>query len=219
MSHVIVHQFRFRLFQLTAGLLFGVAGCTAYGDLLANILGGDTPSPGTAGGACLADGTCADGLTCSDDNTCVARPADEDGRTDESEVDPPAPDDDLIISCVTYVDTPGQAKILRVEDAPPGECSCPNDPVAVYYEFIPDVPEAEPPRWYDEFDHEDGWRLRIGAGMHPPRAWVLQEGLTPGSFHRCIRRHIATTSRLMMPNPIVFKFPDLDWDAAFDLCW
>ena len=107
-----------------------------------------------------------------------------------------------------YDHTPGVATIISVETAGADDFNCPNDPVVVVFDFVPDDPA-------DAALAKTGERLWIGDGKNPPRPWVEAEGLTVGSTHTCIRDDITAGTC----TPLLFDFPNLDLQAASDACY
>ena len=113
-----------------------------------------------------------------------------------------------------YVAISGVATIVSVGEVDPQHYSCPNNPVQVLFDFVPDDAGAtEAYRWPDWPD--TGQRLTIAAGANPPRRWVTEEGLTAGSQHRCLRREVVSGA---CP-PVLFEFPDLDQESGRAACW
>jgi hypothetical protein len=109
----------------------------------------------------------------------------------------------------TYVDVPGMATIVSVEQAPSNEYNC-ADAVKVTFDFVPTDPAAighyRHPGWKDTGNH-----FTLGAGMNPPKTWALERGLTAGSEFACVRSE--STSGAC--TPVVFLFPGINvegWD-------
>jgi len=109
-----------------------------------------------------------------------------------------------------YVEVPGIARITSVETAPSGEYHC-KDAVKVTFDFIPNDPAAASsfrfPKWPGTFT--------VGAGMNPPRAWVLERGLTVGSEHACIRSEITAGPC----TPVGFRLTDINMEGWDKYCW
>jgi hypothetical protein len=68
-----------------------------------------------------------------------------------------------------------------VQPPPAGEYSCPNDPVKVTFDFVPDDPSLSGKA-------VAGWAVTIHAGMNPPAAAVAACGLGVGSVHSAVRK-------------------------------
>lgn len=116
--------------------------------------------------------------------------------------------DDGVGRCGAYHDTPGTARITSVGPAPANEYRCEADPVRVLFDFEPDDPaRAELAA--------TGVPLTVGAGAHPPRAWVEGSGLTVGSEHPAVR-----SDQPGGPcTPIVFALADVDYAAGLQACF
>ena len=112
-----------------------------------------------------------------------------------------------------YVDIPGVATIVSVENAPPEDYNCKNA-VVVTFDFVPDDPGAVDnylfPNWSDTGQH-----LTVGGGMNPPLQWVLLQGLSKGSKHRCERSEITDGTC----TPVCFSFPDIDFSGWELFCF
>ena len=113
----------------------------------------------------------------------------------------------------TYVDIPGIARVTSVEKAPSGEYNC-ADAVQVTFDFIPTDPAAvghyRYPGWKDTGNH-----FTLGAGMNPPKTWVLERGLTAGSEHACVR----SESTAGACAPVGFSFPKINMDGWEKYCF
>lgn len=103
----------------------------------------------------------------------------------------------------TYVDIPGTAKIVSVTEAPSKEYNC-MSAVKVTFDFVPNDPAAANhyryPSWKDTGNH-----FTLGAGMNPPKTWALEQGLTEGSQHACVRSESTGGSC----TPVTFSFPQI----------
>ena len=112
-----------------------------------------------------------------------------------------------------YVDIPGTARVVLVKEAAPIESNC-KDAVEVIFDFVPDNPAIIDdylfPNWEDT-----GQRLTVGGGMNPPKTWVLAQGLTEGSEHRCIRSEITKGTC----TPVIFRFPEIDMKGWEENCF
>lgn len=112
--------------------------------------------------------------------------------------------DPLIDGRCKYVDIPGTVVVISVTDADASANNCPNDPVEVRFNFTPDDPAARDLYIYGDVT-DTNRRLTVFDGKNPPRHWVVDQGLTEGSTHRCIR-HEAIEGTC---TPVIFDFPDL----------
>ncbi len=114
-------------------------------------------------------------------------------------------------ACGTYVDTPGTAFVTAVQPAPPGENNCPNDPVKVTFDFIPDEPSQAAKAI-------NGWSVTIGDGKNPPSAAVAACQLGVGSSHPAVRSDEQGGSC----TPVVVTLSDLggaECQAALGTCF
>lgn len=110
----------------------------------------------------------------------------------------------------TYKDIPGTATIVSVEAAPSDEYNCANA-VKVTFDFVPNDPAAIAgyrfPTWKDT-----GNSFTISGGMNPPKNWAMEQGLTAGSEHACVRSEITGGTC----TPVGFSFPEINkegWEA------
>jgi len=116
---------------------------------------------------------------------------------------PPSPSPYVGGSC-QYMDIPGIATIVSVETAPTTDYNCGNA-VRVIFDFVPNDPAAiNNYRFLSWLD--TGNYFTVGAGMNPPQTWVLQQGLTAGSQHACVRSEITSGAC----TPVIFSFPDIN---------
>jgi hypothetical protein len=104
-----------------------------------------------------------------------------------------------------YGDLIGTSAIVKVVTADSDENNCPNDPVAVTFQFTPD----------DSGATGSESKLTIGDGKNPPRSWVKASGLVEGSVHKCVRRDIVEGACA----PVVYDFPDLDQEKGRADCF
>ncbi|MCK4221480.1 MAG: hypothetical protein KAX25_01325 [Dehalococcoidia bacterium] len=104
-----------------------------------------------------------------------------------------------------YGHIPGVATVVSVEADDSEDALC-QDAVVVTFDFVPDdasaVDDYRFPGWLDTGQH-----LTVGAGANPPRAWVVEQGLTERSEHRCVRSEITSGTC----TPVLFSFPDIDF--------
>lgn len=115
---------------------------------------------------------------------------------------------DAMGRCGAYADTPGAARITAISSAPAGQASCRNDPVQVLFDFTPADPHAAALA-------ASGVPLRVGEGLHPPRAWVTASGLDLGAELPAIRH-----DQPVGPcQPTVWTFPSVDQAAALAACF
>jgi hypothetical protein len=113
-----------------------------------------------------------------------------------------------------YVDTPGTAEIVSLNRPSQSEHSCAIDPVAVVFNFVPDDPAAVAQygvAWWPD----TGQLLTLADGANPPTQWVIDEGLLPGTAHRCARREIKGGACV----PVLFEFSDIDYAKGVEMCW
>ncbi|MDY6839415.1 MAG: hypothetical protein SWH78_15730 [Thermodesulfobacteriota bacterium] len=112
-----------------------------------------------------------------------------------------------------YVDIPGIARIVSITTPASNDNNC-NNAVEVTFDFTPDDPAAADtylfPNWSDTGQH-----LTVGDGKNPPKEWVLAQGLTPSSKHRCVRSEITDGAC----TPVVFSFPDIDFSRWPEFCF
>jgi hypothetical protein len=112
-----------------------------------------------------------------------------------------------------YVDIPGIAKIVSVEDAAPTDYNCANV-VKVTFDFVPNnlaaVDNYRHPSWEDTGNH-----FTVGAGMNPPKTWVLEQGLIEGSEHACVRSEITAGTC----TPVIFSFPEINEEGWEEECF
>jgi hypothetical protein len=120
---------------------------------------------------------------------------------------------DIVGGPCEYVDIPGIARVVSANEADPADFNCKNA-VEVIFDFIPDDPAA-----IDDYlfptSKDTGKRLTVGSGMNPPKTWVLEQGLTEGSEHSCIRREITKGTC----TPVIFHFPDIDMNKWEETCF
>lgn len=122
-------------------------------------------------------------------------------------------EDDPIGKCGPYMDISGTAEIIYVQDADPGSYNCPRDPVEIAFVFEPDDSSD-----YDRYIYSsisDSCFITCGDGKNPNRGWALEEDLTEGSVHECLRSELTWGA---CP-PVIFNFPELDYDKANDSCF
>ena len=123
-------------------------------------------------------------------------------------------DDDPIGQDCRYVEVPGVAVIVAVDDAPETAYNCTNDPVEVLFDFTPDDPDAPQFYQYPEVPDTDR-QLTVGAGMNPAREWVEAKGLTVGSEHACRRQELVEGAC----TPVLFELVDQGYGDWADSCW
>jgi hypothetical protein len=136
---------------------------------------------------------------------CAACDGSSDGDGSE---DPP-----IIGGPCNYLDIQGTASIVSMGVPAPDDNNC-NHAVEVIFDFTPDDPSAADdyllPNWSDKGQH-----LTVGDGKNPPKEWVLGQGLTPGTEHRCVRSEITDGAC----TPVVFSFPDIDFSGWPAFCF
>ena len=112
-----------------------------------------------------------------------------------------------------YVDIPGVARIASIEEAASTDYNCANA-VKVTFDFVPNDPAAVNnyhfPSWGDK-----GQSFAVGAGMNPPKIWVLEQGLTEGSEHACVRSEITKGTC----TPVIFSFPEIEKEGWEKECF
>ena len=113
-----------------------------------------------------------------------------------------------------YAEIPGVATIVSVRQADPSLYNCRNDPVEVVFDFVPDDPKAPDryrfPAWADTGQH-----LTVPGGANPARQWTLNEGLTAGTQHACVRSEITAGTC----TPVIFTLSDVDYTKGATACW
>lgn len=98
----------------------------------------------------------------------------------------------------TYIEYPGTAEIIS------------NDP-EVRFNFTPDDSTA-PSRYLFPNFPDTNHVLWVGAGTdRPSPEWIVDQGLLPGSIHRCIRTEMTFGTCA----PYGYEFPDLDYTGAY----
>ena len=120
-------------------------------------------------------------------------------------------DDDTIIGPMNWVDVPGTSTILSIRDVSADSSVC-VDPVQVRFLFYPEdsVVGARHP----SVTWPDTGLLRITSGYLPNRGWVLEEGLTVGSVHSCIRHAVIPGVGIS----VLYNFPEVDYENGYDSC-
>lgn len=106
-----------------------------------------------------------------------------------------------------YDTTLGTATIVRIENPPAGEYQAPHA-VKVVFKFAP-LDSSASGRYAQREYPDTGQVLTVGAGMHPPRRWVKEQGLTVGSRHPCMRLDLVRGTC----TPVCFRFLDVDYDS------
>ena len=115
------------------------------------------------------------------------------------------------------VNTPGLATILSMVDGDPDQ-GCPNDPVEVQFEFAPTDPNAR--RNYLYPNVSDTGYIKIQTLADPSRGWLLEEGLTVGTTHPCVREERRWKSpTLPGGSPVEFRFVEVDYAKGDDSCF
>ena len=113
-----------------------------------------------------------------------------------------------------YKYIPGIAEIVSISQPDKGENNCLNDPVKITFKFSPNasnVPEQYLyPNWSDE-----NQIFTISDGKNPPRQCVIDEGLTVGSQHECVRKEIVKGTC----TPVIFHFPFVDEKKCIESCF
>jgi len=102
-----------------------------------------------------------------------------------------------------YVDVPGVARIVSVVEAASTDYNCANA-VKVTFDFVPNDPTAVNNYRFPNWEGK-GQCFMVGAGMNPPKSWVLEQGLTEGSEHACVRSEITKGTC----TPVIFSFPEI----------
>ena len=128
----------------------------------------------------------------------------------------------LLVSCTPlwtggpckYVETPGVAIIAAIEEPLPDEYNCPNNPVKVVFDFVPDDPDAAADYRYPDRS-DSGNRLTVSGGANPSSEWVQAEGLVVESAYPAVRKEIVRGTC----TPVIFEFTELDYEAGSDMCW
>lgn len=118
-----------------------------------------------------------------------------------------------------YLTTRGTATILSVLDADTSVCGsyCPNDPVTVRMLFNPY--NREDRSRYLQPGFCDSTLVYVMPWWHPSRAWVEEEGLSPGSKRACVRSEVWTNNPLIDYVAIVeFTLQDVDYEKGIDYC-
>ncbi len=116
-----------------------------------------------------------------------------------------------------YVQIPGNATIIALQEPRPDSNNCANA-VEVVFHFEPDDPTvSERYQWnWDGVEigyWDDTDTITVGDGKNPPREWAMSHGLVEGSVHRSIRQEL---TKCCPCTPVVFTFPELDltgWEA------
>lgn len=111
------------------------------------------------------------------------------------------------------IDISGMAVITSIEDASEESYNCENNPVEVLFDFIPDDPLASSDYIHPEVA-DNNIRLTVGAGMNPPRNYMVNKGIVIGSTHTAIRQE---DTRSM--GPVNFYLQDIDWLDYGNYCW
>lgn len=106
-----------------------------------------------------------------------------------------------------YVDVPGEATIVAVEDVVDDQPSCPNDPVRVIFDFEPDDSG-------DRVEADNGRRLLLPGDLNPPRQWVIDEGISEGSVQSAVRQDVTNGGC----ESFKIDFTDVDYSAGEELC-
>ena len=114
-----------------------------------------------------------------------------------------------------YQSTAGIALIQEWAAVSPEENNC-AQAVRLVFDFVPDDPDASrhyPTRTVDVPDTSR--TLMVGGGKNPPLQWVVDQGLTPGSIHRCERRDITAGTC----TPVNFRFLEIDYTSYVTDCF
>jgi hypothetical protein len=111
--------------------------------------------------------------------------------------------DSNVVACEYYF-IEGTATIKSVTDAGKGEKNCPNHPVRVIFDFVPDDPSAKM-NFLEKYPNKNV-KYTIFDGMNPPAEWATSSGLTVGSTHKCARKQLSSGSCA----PVVYAFHDVN---------
>ena len=120
---------------------------------------------------------------------------------------------DIVGGPCEYVDIPGTARVVLVKEAAQADSNC-KDAVEVIFDFVPDDPAAIDDYLFPNWEDTDQ-RLTVGGGMNPPKTWVLEQGLTEGSEHRCLRSEITKGTC----TPVIFRFPEINMKGWEEHCF
>lgn len=107
-----------------------------------------------------------------------------------------------------YKDIPGWARVVSIRAAPAKANNCPNHPVVVRFDFIPDDPKLTSKQAQD-------LTLTVAGGMNPARAYITAKGIAKGKTYRCVRREIMQGTC----TPVLYTFPKIDLSDFGQSCY
>ncbi|MFO7939642.1 MAG: hypothetical protein R6U66_07830 [Bacteroidales bacterium] len=107
-------------------------------------------------------------------------------------------------NCI-YKKIPGKAIIISITDAPANANNCPNNPMLIEFNFIPDNKDATStylfPNWEDNSNF-----ITIHDGKNPSTTWIDRNEIKLDTELTCYRNEITEGTC----TPVTFEFPDLD---------